>query len=149
MTTAPQFTYETGTLTYGVQAPEDLRGKKVQTYEILMNGRAIVHGTGSEDDARATLADMVARHTPTLVRFANGTSVTLPQQTADRVVGLSDEGYVVVEDDSGYRYGLTDCCHASAKGVEDGIACRSCYRDVDWSLGGPMDIAVPVAPQEA
>lgn len=35
----------------------------------------------------------------------------------------------------GIVYFLTDCCKASAKGVEHGVACRACYRLVDERLG--------------
>lgn len=141
--TQPKFAYTTGTRTRGDTAPEGLRGTTVATYKILMNGHAVVHGTGSEQDAKNALADMVDRHTPTVVTFADGTTATLAKQTAENVVGLSADGYVVVESGS-MKFGLTPCCFTSATGTEDGIACRSCYTEVDWSLGGNMDVAVPV-----
>lgn len=56
------------------------------------------------------------------------------------VLGRDDIGTVAEDRDPGYksgpfRYYLTDCCGASAKGTEWGIACRACYGDVDPSLG--------------
>ena len=61
-------------------------------------------------------------------------------------VGLSDEGYLVVQCD-GLQYGLTTCCDASAKGGEHGIVCRACYREIDPLLGGPMDVADAYTPE--
>jgi hypothetical protein len=63
-----------------------------------------------------------------------------------RFVGLSDEGYLVVQCD-GLQYGLTTCCDASAKGGEHGIVCRACYREIDPLLGGPMDVADAYTPE--
>lgn len=33
-------------------------------------------------------------------------------------------------------YALTPCCAATATGTDSGIACRSCYRDLDFEYGG-------------
>lgn len=144
----PQFTYTTGTHTYGAAAPEHLRGTTVDTYKVLRDGHAIVHGDGTEADAQAKVAELVAEHTPTVVTFEDGSTLTLPKATADLVVGLSEDGYVVANSD-GLQYGLTPCCFATATGVEGGIACRTCYDDVDWVLGGDMAVAVPVQPPRA
>lgn len=144
----PQFTYTTGTRTYPATAPGELRGTTVPTFEILMDGRTIVTGTGTEQHAQERMAELVEAHTPTVVTFADGTTVTLARQKAAMVIGLSADGYVVVESGS-QQYGLTACCDTSATGTEDGIACRSCYADVDWALGGHMDVAVPVQPLPA
>lgn len=38
-----------------------------------------------------------------------------------------------------FRYYLTDCCGASSKGMESYVGCRSCYREVDPSLGDVPD----------
>jgi len=40
---------------------------------------------------------------------------------------------VSADDDPMY---VTDCCDASAKGMENYVGCRSCYREIDPSLGG-------------
>jgi hypothetical protein len=61
----------------------------------------------------------------------------------DRVAGLDFEGRIVVDDfdarnaepiDLGnagtlnpFMFGLTLCCNASDKGIEDGVVCRGCY----------------------
>lgn len=38
-------------------------------------------------------------------------------------------------------YPLTGCCQASAKGVDGGIACRSCYEDVPFAMGDCANVA--------
>jgi hypothetical protein len=50
------------------------------------------------------------------------------------VLGRDDVGLVAECD--GIRYYLTECCGASAKGIEGGVGCRSCYRYIDDALGG-------------
>lgn len=57
---------------------------------------------------------------------------------SDVIVLGRDEVGVVAESD-GFRYYLTPCCGASAKGLEDYIGCRACYVEVDPSLGGVPD----------
>lgn len=64
----------------------------------------------------------------------SGRSVPLPVGLdAERVVGLDRDGRIVVDDfdalhgDGPFLYGLTLCCNASDKGVEDGVVCRGCY----------------------
>lgn len=53
-----------------------------------------------------------------------------------RVVGFDQAGRIVVNDFDAFNpnasndvflFGLTLCCNASDKGVEDGIVCRGCY----------------------
>lgn len=49
---------------------------------------------------------------------------------------------VVAEDRSltpPFRYYLTPCCGASAKGLEDYVGCRACYAEIDSALGGTPD----------
>ncbi len=41
--------------------------------------------------------------------------------------------------DPPFRYYLTECCGASAKGLEDYVGCRACYAEIDPSLGGCPD----------
>lgn len=38
--------------------------------------------------------------------------------------------------EGGHAWYLTPCCDASAKGMEWGIGCRACHREVDPSYGG-------------
>lgn len=147
----PTFTYTVGPFTYGTdpQVPADLRGTTVQEYHVYMDGRHVIVGTGSEQDAQAEVARLVAGYAPTQVTFADGSVVTMEQRTADTVIGLSDEGYLVVPTDYGGAIALTPCCHASGTGEmesETGVACRSCYQDVD-SVHGDSHVLVhiPVA----
>lgn len=73
-----------------------------------------------------------------LIKFQNGAVLKVPSSwpdaSADAVVGLDEDGYPVAA--AGYRgdrwyFGLTMCCGASFKGVEDGIVCRACYREAE------------------
>jgi len=63
-----------------------------------------------------------------------------------RVAGLDEDGRIVVDDfdarnaapitiaghtTNPFMFGLTLCCNASDKGVEDGIVCRGCYGSQD------------------
>lgn len=41
--------------------------------------------------------------------------------------------------DPPFRYYLTECCGASAKGLEDYVGCRACYGEIDPALGGCPD----------
>ena len=61
-----------------------------------------------------------------------------------RLVGRDEIGYVAQIDGWDHRYYLTDCCGASAKGVERGVACRSCYRLIDPMLGGTLSLEEPL-----
>jgi hypothetical protein len=59
------------------------------------------------------------------------------------VLGRNEIG-VVAETEDGFRFYLTPCCGASAKGMEDYIGCRACYREVDSALGGiPAEAGSP------
>jgi hypothetical protein len=55
-------------------------------------------------------------------------------------MGRDAQGYLVARNDV-MDVRLTECCHATAKGTDDGIACRNCYRLIDPLIGG-----MPVAP---
>lgn len=53
--------------------------------------------------------------------------------------------------DPPFRYYLTDCCGASAKGLEDYVGCRSCYEEIDPGIGGCPDsttVLVRVEPEK-
>lgn len=49
-------------------------------------------------------------------------------------------------DGTDYLIPLTGCCQATGKGAPSrtGVACRSCYREVDGKYGGPSTLAVAV-----
>lgn len=57
--------------------------------------------------------------------------------TSTIVLGRDAVG--VIAESDGMRFYLTECCGASAKGLEDYIGCRSCYGEIDPSLGGVPD----------
>lgn len=91
--------------------------------------------------------------TATLV-FENGVEIVVPlradtdryspgwdQVTLDAVVGLDARwGDIIGESKASgaFRWGVTRCCGASDKGVEDGIVCRRCFNPID-GLGPPSD----------
>lgn len=50
------------------------------------------------------------------------------------VLGVNEIG--TVAEAEGFRFYLTPCCGASAKGMESYIGCRNCYAEVDPALGG-------------
>lgn len=65
------------------------------------------------------------------------------------VLGRDDVGVVAEYREPNrkpFRYYLTECCGASATGIEDGTACRNCYNLVDPLLGGCPDQIVRWAP---
>lgn len=61
------------------------------------------------------------------VRFVSGASRDVSPRLLPRIVGLSGEGRIVVDDGFGYLFGLTLCHNAYDKGGEDGVYCRICY----------------------
>lgn len=79
------------------------------------------------------------------VTLASGATRVLPDDIdAARVAGLDPRGRIVVDDfdaratplpapedytfaDAPFLFGLTLCCNAYDKGVEDGVVCRGCY----------------------
>jgi hypothetical protein len=67
----------------------------------------------------------------TTITTASGRTRDLPEHVdAAKVVGLDPDGRIVVEDfgpDPTFVFGLTLCCNAYDKGVENGIVCRNCY----------------------
>lgn len=56
----------------------------------------------------------------------------------DTIVLGRDEIGVVAESD-GLKFYLTECCGASAKGLENYVGCRSCYQEIDPILGSVPD----------
>lgn len=83
--------------------------------------------------------------------FTNGETRDLNIDPADDkdidVIGLDPEGRVVVRYMGGYSraggwlFGLTLCCNASDKGVEDGVVCRGCYDTIDVGAYDPPVVA--------
>lgn len=46
----------------------------------------------------------------------------------ERIIGLDEEGRIVIFDEwMSCPFGLTLCCNAFDKGMEDGVGCRGCY----------------------
>ena len=60
-----------------------------------------------------------------------------PKNADVTIIGRDEVGLIAETDETGvkWRYYLTDCCLASAKGLADYIGCRSCYAEVDPALG--------------
>ena len=83
------------------------------------------------------------RETPITLTTESGRTKELPLNLdPERVVGLDPDGRIVVNDFDAFNaepkeiggivmqpflFGLTLCCNASDKGLEDGVACRGCY----------------------
>lgn len=73
--------------------------------------------------------------TPVRLYFESGATHDMDHTTRFPVVGLDPEGRVIVDitselgtkDGQPYLFGLTLCCDAFDKGMEDGVGCRSCY----------------------
>ena len=57
-------------------------------------------------------------------------------------IGTTDWGKLVVNNYNGrgYAFFLTPCCDASAKGMDGGVGCRSCYEYVDQMYGDGSDV---------
>ncbi len=60
---------------------------------------------------------------------ASGRTREVPAHVdTDTIVGLDPEGRIAVREDwMSSAFGLTLCCDAWDKGVEDGVVCRACY----------------------
>lgn len=75
------------------------------------------------------------------------TQFPVPHPAGGGVTIVGDDGIGLIAestDHPGFRYYLTDCCLASAKGSmvgdEPAVVCRACYHVVDDALGGiPAD----------
>lgn len=69
----------------------------------------------------------------TTITTAAGRTRRLPVDLEpSRVFGLDPEGRIVVNDfDGAFMFGLTLCCDAADKGVENGVVCRACYDTSD------------------
>jgi len=84
----------------------------------------------------------------TTVTFQSGATRDLHPAIVPTVLGLSAEGRVVVQSEGmPWTFGLTLCCNAYDKGMEDGAGCRACYSLDD---AGEYDAVVsdPVAKPE-
>lgn len=63
--------------------------------------------------------------------------MTVTRAMLDETTVLGRDEVGIVAEADGFRYYLTDCCGASAKGCGDGVtACRACYEEIDDALGG-------------
>lgn len=69
----------------------------------------------------------------TQIKTASGRTRRVPAHVdTTTILGLDGAGRVVVQEDwmksgDAYAFGLTLCCDAWDKGMEDGIYCRACY----------------------
>jgi hypothetical protein len=57
-------------------------------------------------------------------------------QPAQGLQGRDADGYLVYLNRDEMDVRVTECCRATAKGLEDGIGCRSCYQLIDEAIGG-------------
>lgn len=80
--------------------------------------------------------------TVTAVPLASGRSAFVPSGLVDRFVGMSPEGYRVIDSEIGL-IALTDCCAAAVTGcIADDfpvICCKGCYVSVEAVLGSPVE----------
>ena len=85
----------------------------------------------------------------TQIKTASGrTRRVAPHIDIDTILGLDLAGRIVVHEEwmGEHAFGLTLCCNAYDKGVEDGVVCRGCYgydevgdylyREVDGTFPG-------------
>lgn len=63
--------------------------------------------------------------------FQSGKTREVRESIKDQVVGLDDDGRIVVDQGMDMHYGLTLCCDAFDKGTADAVVCRSCYGTTD------------------
>ena len=87
----------------------------------------------------------------TVITTASGRQRRVPAHIdIDRIAGLDPEGRIVVDDfdarnaepstvagltTAQFMFGLTLCCDAYDKGVEDGVVCRACYGEKGDDVG--------------
>lgn len=88
------------------------------------------------------------------ITLASGKTAEVPADLSN-VVGMDDEGRIVVDHfdaladdakDGAFLFGLTLCCNASDKGVEDGVVCRGCYSYDDTGMYHFRNMADPSCP---
>ncbi len=92
------------------------------------------------------------------ITTVSGRTRVIPDRLIDQVVGLDDEGRIVVDthgylndtSNSAFLFGLTMCCDAFDKGVEDAVVCRGCYSTDDtgnylWFNGHEFDGLDPIS----
>lgn len=51
------------------------------------------------------------------------------------ILGRDEIGLCAVSPD-GWRFYMTDCCHAATTGDVAGVVCKKCFQVVDPALGG-------------
>jgi hypothetical protein len=69
-----------------------------------------------------------------------------PHPDGGGVTVVGEDGVGLIAESDGFRYYLTPCCLASAKGSVNsstGVACRRCYAEVDAELGGVPGVSGP------
>lgn len=77
-----------------------------------------------------------------ILRTVSGRSAVVPDHVdLETVIGLDEAGRIVVHEGwmSDFAFGLTLCCSAFDKGVEDGIVCRACFGQADVGNYLPAD----------
>jgi hypothetical protein len=81
------------------------------------------------------------------IQFQSGATREVSEDLSYPVVGLDAEGRIVV-DMGHWLFGLTLCCNAFDKGMEDGVYCRACYGAKPNADAGMYDPTVvdPVVP---
>lgn len=123
------WTIEGRPLTYSAAAPAEIAGTTVLHWEASHDGRVQITGPVREV-VLAAIDERIEEDRPTVVTFASGATRTVRAALAERLLGLSEEGRIVVRDDwADYNYGLTLCCNAYDKGYEWGVGCRACGGD--------------------
>lgn len=69
--------------------------------------------------------------------FKSGAQRILSKDFRHEVLGLDDEGRIVVKTTFGTIFGLTLCCNAFDKGIDTGVVCRACYGSYDVGRYNP------------
>lgn len=110
-------------------------------------GRYVMCGIVDEHDARDRAVIRELSESMIDVALAGGGTVEVPLHSIDRFRGLDAFGCKVYESD-GLLVAVTRCCEATgtgSAGSSTGVACRSCYEDVDAYFGGSARVTVPRA----
>ncbi len=146
------YTITPETITYSQAAePPEIRGTEGTAWRVTdADGRWCASMT-SEQAAVGYAEQRIRDAAPFEVELADGRRVSVPRGALVTFRGLDRYGYHVhaAEELSGYTYGVTRCCGASAKGADAEVVCRACYTVVDPYLGGPAEVAVPPAGEAA
>lgn len=98
--------------------------------------------TGTITNTRGVTIPAATLHFESEARMVVARSLVDPEREDLTVLGRDPEGRIVVRfyphsPDGGWTFGLTLCCNAVDKGVEDGVVCRGCYGDTDVGVYSP------------